>query len=187
MNFIYVYLLLFSVSSAFGQKSCNWREQSTFSDIFTPENQNMRLECVSVGEWPSHSRAPCDIDDKGFGGMIHALIHNCQYSMDGNNMVCQSKITWDPIYINKFVIHNETLICNCEDHKSPTDCKWIVRIEFKLMQRDLTMLEKIFLITIIVIIIGLLAEFNMLGIVCALVLIGGDSLNTKTDNYGRAQ
>jgi hypothetical protein len=63
----------------------------------------------------------------------------------------------------------------------------MVRIEFKLMQRDLTMLEKIFLITIIVIIIGLLVEFNMLGIVCALVLAGGDSLNTKTDNYGSTQ
>ncbi len=182
MRLIYVYLLLTTLSGVFGQKSCNWREQSTFSDIFTPENENKRLECVSVGEWPSHSRAPCDIDDEGFGGMKHALIHNCQNSMDGNDIICQSKIIWDSNYINKFVIHNESLVCNCEDHKNPTNCKWVVRIEFKFLQRDRTMFENSLLILLFGIIIGILVEFNMMGIVIGILLAGGESSNIN--NYG---
>jgi hypothetical protein len=135
---IFIVFLGICVCSA---EKCDWSNKLTFGDIFDPMSG---LECVSRGEWPTHSRAPCDIDDTGFGGIEKVVTNNCLSTANGLQVICQSRIFWNnSFYITRLQVVKETLKCSCNEENNIEDCKWTVDLVFKPYQHDFSTLGKL--------------------------------------------
>jgi hypothetical protein len=117
---------------------------------FTTEN----LECISTGQWPDHSRSPCEVDPEGKAGLRKIVVTNCAKD-ESQDITCDWEDNeWLHAYMKRVNIIDSKILCDYEDNDKtkayiPGSCKWVYKASFKPYEADLSPLENILIYTLI--------------------------------------
>ena len=114
-----------------------------------------KLECISTGQWPDHSRSPCEIDSMGKAGLRKIVVTNCAKD-ESQDITCDWQDNeWLYAYMKRVNIIDSKIMCDYEDNDKtkahiPESCKWVYKASFKPYEADLSPLENVLIYTIIV-------------------------------------
>jgi len=124
-----------------------------------------QLECINTGNYPAHSRAPCDIGLNRKAGLNKVMVTNCEKSFDGSHECDWRDDDWKEEH-QKRVNINAKVVCDYDKTEDivPGSCNFVYNAEFKRGQEDMHP------ITIFIIILLVLFLFIMTN-------CGNDSYN----------
>ena len=170
-----------------GANTCNWENYKTFSEVF----EGNKIKCKSVGWWPDHSMAPCDIYDNGLGGVFRVLATDCHPKLENRSKImCKSKINWYSKRMKKRVnIIKETLDCRYQDSKLiPNSCTWNLDMQFKPGKQDppeMGFFEamSVLILTMLFIVSISSCDFGP-GLLLGIFLGGDDDYDCEYTSYG---
>ena len=123
---------------------CDWKSVLKKYDNTFPRHVFKRergeIICISSGKWPDHSRSPCDIGEKGFGGVDEIYLKECGLNLkDEGKLICsiQPRL-YDSSVRERLNFIDAKLSCECSEKENLhfDTCKWKITVEFKEGQAD---------------------------------------------------
>ena len=98
--------------------SCDWATiVERFNDKFPSQtDKNNDIICVNHGEWPEHSRPPCDVGINPNADIKQVYAYNCHRSLKENKLFCSTKVeVYHPSIKNRLEYVENKLVCSCDN------------------------------------------------------------------------
>ena len=140
--------------------SCDWTTVvERFNNKFPSQTyKNHEIICVNHGEWPEHSRPPCEVGINPNADIKQVYAYNCHRSLKKNKLLCSTKVeVYHSSIKDRLEYVENKLVCSCDNKDQgkllSETCKWKIGVKFKPGGEDYSKIET-FVVTIIVLAIS---------------------------------